>query len=199
MRNFQFLLAQIGPQAARRESLSMLLETSQLPGAGWAVLDQRSWRTGFTSKTGEAARRARRARRFSAIRSFELAAESRWVWVEVMPFATAADAEAVLPRLPTLIVSNPRAKVTVTGERRLGPDEVADMAEYPFVYEQATSGEQGPSASRYAAGTVGHVVFIVATSEYGEGWAWAEVASVAEPLVARIRNVIESSPEAETS
>lgn len=199
MNNFEYLLAQIGPKSARRESLSMLLESSQLPGAGWTVLDQRSWRTGFTSKTGEAARRARRARRFSAIRSFELAAQSRWVWVEVMPFATAVDAEAVLPSLPTLIVNNPRAKVTVTGERRLGPDEVAEMAQYPFVYEQATAGEHGPSASRYAAGTVGHVVFIVATSEYGEGWSWAEVASVAASLVARIRNVMEGSPEVGTA
>jgi len=198
MRNFQYLLAQIGPKAARHESLSMLLEPSQLPGAGWTLLDQRSWRTGFTSKPSEAARRARHARRFSAIRSFELAAASRWVWVEVMPFATAADAEAALPSLPTLFVSNPRAKVTVTGERRLEPDEIAEMADYPFVYEQTTSGEHGPSASRYAAGTVRHVVFIVATSAFGEGWSWTEVASVAASQVAGIRNVIEVSPRAET-
>jgi hypothetical protein len=197
-RNYQYLLAQIGPKAARRESLSMLLEPLQLPGNGWTLLDQRSWRTGYTSKPSEAGRRARRARTFSAVRSFELAAESRWVWIEVMPFAVAADAEAVLSSLPTLFVGNPRAKVTVTGERRLDHAEISEIADYPFVYEQLTSGERGPSASRYAAGTVEHVVFIVATSEYGEGWPWAEVASVAASQVASIRNVMDDSPNVET-
>jgi hypothetical protein len=196
MRNFEYLLAQIGPKAARRESMSMLLEPSQLSPAGWTALDERSWRTGFTSKPSEAARRARRARTFSAIRSFELAAESRWLWIEVMPFAASADAEAVLPSLPTLFVSNPRAKVTVTSERRLQPDEIPEMAGNPFVYEQVTSGEHGPSAARYAAGAVGHVVFIVATSESGDGWSWAEVASVAASQVTKIRNVMEARPGA---
>lgn len=198
MRNFQYLLAQIGPRAARRDSLAMLLEAAQLPGTGWTVLDERSWRTGFMSKPTEAARRARRARTFSAIRSFELGTESRWVWIEVMPFAAPADAEAVLPSLPALFVSNPRAKVTVTGERRLEPDEIAEMADYPFVYEQATTGEHGPSAARYAAGTVEHVVFVVATSGYGEGWSWAEVASVAASQADRIKNVIAASLDADT-
>ena len=152
------------------------------------------------SKPSAAARRARRARTFSAIRSFELAEQSRWVWVEVIPFGLPADAVAALPTLPTLFVRNPRAKVTLTGERQIEVGEIAEMAEFPFVYEQATTGEHGPSAARYAAGTVGHVVFIVATSAYAaDAWSWLEVASVAAAQATRVRNVLEAALDAEGS
>jgi hypothetical protein len=180
------------PGDGKRASLAMLLKPDELPGAGWKKLDQRAWRTGFFPNPSEAARRARDVESVSAIRSFEQA-NSRWVWIEVIPFVSAPDAESMLPTLPALFVSNPRAKVTVTTERRLDPHEAPDVASYPFVYEQSTVGQRGAGVSRYVAGTVGHIVFIVAFSALSADVSWADVAAVAAAQTSKISKAAESS------
>jgi hypothetical protein len=173
------------PGEGKRSSLAMLLKPDELPGAGWKKLDQRAWRTGFFPNPSDAARRARDVESVSAIRSFQQA-DFRWVWIEVIPLVSASDAESMLPSLPALFVSNPRAKVTVTTERRLEPNEIPDAAAYPFVYEQLTVGERGAGVARYVAGTVGHIVFIVAFSALSADVPWADVAAVAAAQTSKI-------------
>ena len=114
-----------------------------------------------------------------------------------IPLVSAEDARSMLPDLETLLLSNPRAKVAVTGARRIEPQEASEVADYPFVYEQSTIGEHGPSAARYVAGTVDQVVFVVACAEFGKGWQWNEVASVAGSQAQKVRRVLGSESQSE--
>jgi hypothetical protein len=185
--NLQYLIAQFGPTAARRLSQAMLLEPAELAGSGWVALDQKIWRTGTGNRTSDAGRRAHRAQTFTAMRSFRQATPSRWLWVEVVPYVSAQDALSVLPTLPARFVPNPKAEVTVVSEQFVEPSAAPEVAAFPFIYEQLTTGRHGPSAARYVAGHVEQVVFVVACSALDAAWPWSDVAAVAFSQESRIR------------
>ena len=195
MNRFVFALAQFGPQSLKRTSLAMLLDDEDLPGDGWKVLGQGSWRTGFAARPSDAARRARHARTFTAIRNFHQSGASRWCWIEVIPFVSQSDAEAVLADLPSIFVRNPGIKGTITQERRVSPHDAPEAAAYPFVYEYAVISKYGESFPRMIGGVVDRILFLVSTSEYGAGlagWSWQEVVDVASLQSVKIERQLRS-------
>jgi hypothetical protein len=188
MNNFQVLLAQIGSSTARARPRAMLLQQEDLVGNGWKVLNERSWRTGaWGISPTEAGRRARKQGLFSAARSFEQVPSLRWLSVEVIQFASVQDAELTVPEFQRRFVPNPKARVTVTAERKIEGYEVPGVPD-PWIYEQSTIGAKGPGMARYVAANVDHVVFFAVCAGYGDCWPWDEVVSFAALQGRKIRS-----------
>lgn len=190
MNLFLYGIAQLGRRTERTSALSMLAEPIDLPGSNWKTLGDRSRRVGF-ERIGVSAeyKRSRRAGLFTASRYFEQVGASRYCWVQVIPFASAADADVVIPKLEQALVRDPRTETSGTG-RRIDPRDAPEVAEYPFIIEHSVVQKQGISIPRMVAGNVEHVVFVVSCSEFGEGWAWSEIAPVAAAEASKIRNAL---------
>jgi hypothetical protein len=185
MNRLRFGIAQIGTKREAGRSLAMLLGVVDLAGSGWEMLEELTWRTGAIGSPTEGARRAGRAGSVTAWRSFEQA-PSRWLWAEIIPYTSSGDAESAIPHLRPSFLPNPQTEVTVTAERTIGDQVVAGVTA-PLVFEQTTAGSQGPSASRYVAGTVDRVVLIVACSGYADAWSWSDVVALAASQADKIR------------
>jgi hypothetical protein len=189
MNRLQFAIGQFGKRSVRMSSLAMLLDESELPDADWTLLHERSWRTGAGGMKSEEVRAAHRIGTFTAIRLFEHVFRNRWVWIEVMPFASAQDAQSAVPKIRTGLVSNPNATVTVIEERTIEDQEVPGLA-HPLVFEQVTTGRNGRGAARYIGGHVDRVLFLVSTSASEAGWPWNEVTSLASLQCLKIQNAL---------
>lgn len=184
-RRLQFAAAQIGRKPDKARVLAMLVEPHDLPGERWAVLDQRTWRTGQTPNPSEAAMRARNAGSITAWRSFEQKGASRWLWAQVTPTVSDEDARAFIVDLPSRFLKNLHAKVVVTSEHDVEDVEIPG-ADDVWCYEQATTGKLGDSIAMYAAGRVGTLVFALSASSPAGGWDWQAVTPVAAKQADRL-------------
>lgn len=184
-RRLKFAAAQIGGKPGKEQVLSLLIEPPELPGAGWFVIDERTWRTGQTDNPSAAATRARNAGSISAWRSFEQKSHSRWLWVQITPTVSEADAQQLVRDMPNRFLKNSRAEVVVKAERTV-KDRAIPGAQNVWCYEQDTTSKKGDSVAKYVAGTVGVVVFVLAASVMTDGWAWDEVIGVAATQARRL-------------
>src|ERR1039457_1852787 len=106
----RFAVAQLGRRAGARDALACLLGVEDLRGAGWRVLDERTWRTGVAEHAAPWGGQARAAGSVTAWRSFQDAAGRRWVWVQVMPLVSAQDALDALGGIGCWGTRVPRSK-----------------------------------------------------------------------------------------
>ena len=178
-------MAQLGHADAKKRSSDMVLEVAQLPGDRWIVLDQRSWRTGVSGIQTEEVIRAREAGSWSWLRSFQQSEPERWLWLQVVPFASSADAHAAIASVRSALLPNPRAKVSVEREGVLDGSTVG--LPHPWVFEQQTKGPSGVSNALYVADTEETVLYVVACSSLDGGWEWPEVGDLAALQSERIR------------
>lgn len=74
----------------------MLLTAADLPSGPWRQLDQRTWRTGAGDPSTGRARRAGEIGSVTAWRSFRHADRDGWLWEQVSPLASPADAGVAL-------------------------------------------------------------------------------------------------------
>jgi hypothetical protein len=105
----------LGPKPGADRSLKILPSTADMPGDGWRLLDERTFRTGRMGRATEYGKRARKLGSLTAIRSFEQKA-NRWLWAEVIPLANEEDAAAALNE--ARIVRNPGVTVTYEPHHR---------------------------------------------------------------------------------
>ena len=89
-------MAQLGGRRGGGQALTHLVEPADLPGEGWTVMDQRTWRTGVLPTT-DWQRQARIAGCIPAWRLFEQTGAKRWPWIQAAPVADAASALSQLP------------------------------------------------------------------------------------------------------
>jgi hypothetical protein len=177
MRNFQFRLAQVAFPKIKREALAAVIDAHELPGAGWTVMDARSWRTGALGAPTEESKRARLAGSITAIKSFEQSRSSRWTFVEVIPFASADDAETMLPKLKDGFLANPRAEVSVTQEGWVeGVELPPDL--FALAYEQLTIGNGRPGSTKYLFARASNTALVVCCSAFDDSWTWEEVGAI---------------------
>jgi hypothetical protein len=189
----EYLIGQFGPRAARRFALAMALEEGELPGDDWTKQGESCFRTGsfrIGTRPSEEAGRAYGAKTFTAWRSFQRSGTSQTLSVQVIPYASAGDAESTAPKLRATWELNGRKIIALLSERQLDPNEIPEAAEYSFLYEQSILGKEGKIISRYIGGTVDNVVFLVAGSEPDGGWRWSDVTSVAAKQALKIREVL---------
>jgi hypothetical protein len=180
MNRLQYAFAQIGNKSAKRWSESVLLDSDELPGGGWTLKVQRTWRNGVLlgRRSSQIGRRAYHAGTFIAIRSFEQEFPSRWLMIEVVPAASAVDAEMVLPELQEFIAPSLGSALTIS-EYQVRDVEVPGIIN-PWTYEAITAGIHGPNYFRYIAGRVRNVVFLVGCAGHGDLWSWLELAEIAK-------------------
>jgi hypothetical protein len=150
------------------------------------MLDERTFRTGSIGGSSAAARAAGREGSVTAWRSFEQSAESRWAWVEVIPYRSIDEAVGAVPNLSKSFVTNNLSQVKVVGERSVEGMEVPNLTNV-WAFEQSTYGKMGESKTRYLAGNVDQVLILVSCSGYSDGWPWDEVRTLTSNVGLKIR------------
>jgi hypothetical protein len=158
------------------EALVRMLTAEEMPTAGWRVMDERTWRTGI-APLSDTARRAREVGSITAWRSYEDSAGASWVWLQVVPMASPADAREALLGLKDKMLANPRAKGEVVSEQDV------ELAPFPgaqtvWAHEYHTTGRAGDGVARILAGAVGQDILVVSVSGSPE-WDWAATSELA--------------------
>lgn len=176
-------MAQLGPKPGARRALARVVTVNDLPGDGWRMQDERTWRTGASRPATEWGQRARAAGSVTAWRSFALVAR-RWCWVQVVPLASELDAVEALDGVEDRLLNNLRGKVTVSREHdvQIEPFPGADRV---WAHEQHTDGPTGAGVARMLAATTGPYVVVVAGSGSPE-WDWYEVSELGRRQAARL-------------
>lgn len=176
-------MAQLAPKPGAGRALERVVTVHDLPGDGWRVMDERTWRTGVSGPATEWGRRARAAGSVTAWRSFELAAQ-RWCWVQVAPLASESDALAAIEGVGDRKVGNLRRKVTLRHEQdvQIAPFPGAGLV---WGHEQHTSGAAGPGVAKMLAAAVGTYLIVTCASGSPE-WEWDTVSGLARRQAAML-------------
>ena len=177
-----------GGKQARRRSFSLLLETRELPGDEWRMLGERSWRTGVGFRT-EAARRARQARTITVVRYFKCPARSRWLWVEVIPYANTGDAQTAVSHFESMLSPNPYSVAKATIEHRVEGVDIPEISE-PWLYEQAGSRKKLKASSLLIGGNIEQIAFVVCASGPDRAWAWEDVVPIATAQSLKLKRAL---------
>lgn len=183
----RWALAGLGAKPNAKESLSKLIGAEDLPGDGWRVTDERTWKTGHVEPTAQWSAAARDQGSITAWRSFEQPATGRWIWAEVVPLASSSDAQEAFTTLPTLLLKNTRAEVTVVAENALPLPEISS-ATVGWAHTQETDGRRGPGDAFYLAASVDGVIAITAASGLRGAWTFADVIAVMTEQCRRLAN-----------
>jgi hypothetical protein len=189
MNRFQFALAQIGRKEERVRSLGMLLGPTDLPGKGWVLQTERSWRTGASGHATDEYRRAHRLGLYSAVRTFKQGDTSRSLLMQLMPFESQDDAASSMSQIPNRLSPNPKARVQVMQEQAVEYLDVPGVG-HVWAFEQRVLGQMGPSATRYISGNVDNVVLLLQCTALGDGWPWADVMEIAGSQAGKIVRVL---------
>ena len=177
LRRLGFVAAQMSAGPGARRALARVVTAGDLPGGGWSVLDERTWRTGMSGPATGWGRRARAEGSVTAWRSFKAAPAKRWCWVQVVPLVSEADALSALDEVGDRGIRNLRARVTVVREHD------ADIGAFPGAgkvraHEQHTTGPDGEGAALMLAAACGRYMIVVSGSGAPE-WTWDEMVPVA--------------------
>lgn len=187
MNTLKVLISQWGNWSQRQESKAMLLEPSELPGDGWKVSGGRSWRPGFDDYRDERSQRARLTGEYISLRYFEQPKNLRWLWTQVLPFASEEDAIDALPHLPGRM--NRNSERAFAESKIIGDLRVADVA-HSIVFEESSTGLAGPGVGKYVCGNVNHIVFVVGCAMLGDEWPWSDVIVLAELQARKVESCL---------
>jgi len=167
----------------------MTLEPEELPGGNWLMTAERSWRSGYIVPVwnSEVARRTRAAGGFATWREFRQSTSAHGLWAQISPYGLASDAGVAVPRLLSMSYKNPNFEGKETEAKSVNIS--IRGVEHTYAEERNSIGSsKGPSNTKYVVASVLHVVFLLACYEYGSGWPWSEVISIAERQAAKIRS-----------
>jgi hypothetical protein len=177
LKRLGFVAAQLMQKPGARQVLARVVTVDDLPGGGWSVIDERTWRTGVSAPATGWGKRARAAGSVTAWRSFEAVAARQWCWVQVMPLVSELDALSALEGIGDRLLRNLRAEVALLREHDV------DIEAFPgagrvWAHEQHTIGPDGEGVARMLAATCGACVIVLSASGSPE-WAWDSVVSIA--------------------
>lgn len=183
-RRLGFVAAQLAPKPGAREVLARVVTVDDLPGSGWSVMDQRTWRTGVTGSPTEWGQRARSAGSVTGWRSFQAEDGGLGCWVQVVPLVSEPDALAALEGVLDRALRNLRSEVTVVREQDV------DLEAFPgagrvWAHEQHTSGPRGEGVTKMLAAASGTYLIVVCASG-SPAWAWESVVAVARRQAERL-------------
>ena len=171
-----FVAAQLTSKPGAREALARTVTTGDLPGDGWSVIDERTWRTGVTGPATEWGRRARKADCVTAWRSFKTARAGRWCWVQAVPLVSEADALSALEGTGDRLLRNLRAQVAVMREYDVAIDPFPGAGKV-WAHEQRTAGPEGEGTALMLAAACG-TSLIVVSGAGSPDWTWPEMIEV---------------------
>jgi hypothetical protein len=189
-----------GRWSRRINSTSMLLQTGDLPGMGWRVCSDRTWRVGTTpgppleseemyqvrlSNENERAVRARAAGGFIALRSFKLAKTPKSLMSQIFPYSSTDDAEAATSDRFAVIRDRKIDGIVVSEERTIDGEVIGGNR--TIYFERFHTHDGDPCVARSIIGSVDRVGFIITGSERPDGWTWIELTAVAHEQAKRIQ------------
>ena len=149
------------------------------------MIDERAWRTGRVGDEAEWSRRARDAGLLTAWRSFEQDAAGRWLWVQVSPFVSEADAASALQAIPERFLRNLRAEVRVTAGTDVEPLTLRGQS-VGWAHEQRTEGRRGKGIVLYSAFVVDSTLAALAASGFTDSWSWSDLVDLAQTQADRV-------------
>jgi hypothetical protein len=180
-----------GPDASTEErtawSFSLLLTADDLPGDGWEVVEERSWPTGQSDATRAESRRAAASGGMTAWRKLAGPGQDEG-WVEVVPYASPADALVARRRIATYFVGVVPAGESVV-EERVVDREVAGLVD-PWILDKTTSGPAGHRRARTVAGALGSMLVLTCLAGPADRWTWDDVVSLATRQVDRVSRAV---------
>ena len=161
------------------------MDVGDLPGQGWTVVEERTWPTGQLDAASQKSRRARNAGGITVWRSLDQAETSRSFWTEVVPYASAADAELSLQQVPRFFVGEAGPDETIVSEQVITGQVVPGVTN-TWLFEKAATGPVGDRVARFVAGIVEHILFIDSCSGQVESWTWADLIGLAAVHAERV-------------
>jgi hypothetical protein len=169
----------------------MLLKEADLPtDRNWKAVFESSHRTGAgTLHTSDPIRRAREARSAAADRRFVDPGRMRWVLSSVSGFANEEDAASQKDLLLGNVVRKPFSQYSIVESRVLSEHEIGTVSA-PLVYEELLTGPNGPETTQLVAGTIEHVLFLIACTAKDDAWDWLAVNTLVGAQVDRIRSAL---------
>jgi hypothetical protein len=184
LRRLQFVAAQLGPKAGKKDVLARLLVAADLPHGPWQTLDQRTWRTGTIGSPTPWGDRAGQAGSVTAWRSFRDAEARRWAWIQIAPLASESDAESALSGLGDRGLTNLGSRVRLVSQAdvSLPPFEGASAV---WACEQRTEGNGGDGLILMLAGAVGRWLAVICLSG-SPAWDWPSAAALGARQAGRL-------------
>ncbi len=179
-----------GDPGRTARSFAALLAPADLPASGWEVVEERSWPTGLLDPASDKSKRALDGGGVTAWRKFGREGSGDSAWVEVVPYATDADAAVSLQQVPRFFVGVVAPGEAVVEERAVGDHRMPDVPE-TWVYEKWTTSAGGEVRARFVAGAVGRALFLVCLAGPAEYWAWAEVRRLASGQAERLARALD--------
>lgn len=176
------------PSSPERDRLvAMLLETTDLPGHGWKLLNQIAYKTGGRRPQTPEGRRARNNGSITVKRSFRNEAVNRWLSLFIVPFASEADAIAYVPNAVARMTRIYSSKVVASHKHAGIEASKVDgplIADFPtamlWEMRRATVGE------RYVVGAIENMMVFVHAQAPDDMPPWDELTAVAELQVAKL-------------
>ena len=151
-----------GSSPEKRDALARLLTPADLPGSGWRKMSEKTWRTGAKGEQTDWAARAADAGSLTAFRSLQNRGVRQWVWSQMTPLVSVADAHAEFARIRERGVRNSGA-VRVREEKEVAVDLFAGATRI-WAHEQSTVGMIGPGSNKLIAAVVASTVIVVCSS-----------------------------------
>jgi hypothetical protein len=162
----------------RSGSFGVLLDVTDLPGDGWRLQDERTWRTGVSEPGVERSVRAQEAGCITAWRSFDRKHSGRSFWTEVIPFVSSFDAQVASEELPDGLLSDLRRSSRTTSDRTVEGMEIPGVEE-PWAYEVAAERRRGTAVTRLVGGRVDRNVVALAGAGRVDAWPWPDLVGLA--------------------
>jgi hypothetical protein len=148
-------------------------------------LDHRTWKTGTIDREPDWAARAREIRSVTAWCSFENHDATRWLWFQVTPLASTADAAVAFVGVLDRGIRNAQADVQVDATRAASGLAIRG-ADESVARQQDTSGLRGSGTAVSVAVRVGDTIAVIAFSGARDSWPMDEITAVVESHCARI-------------
>lgn len=190
-----YVFAQFGKRSERKRSLSILMNQAELPGQGWRVVDERTWRSGSIGPRSDAAVRSLKAGGVIAWRSFGQKEPPRGVWIQVGPYGTVEDAESAVPELFSRSIKSSRFEGRVSEEKSIVDISIPGVAHAAFIEQSIEGTSVGPRNSKYVVGSVSQYVFGIGCTGRADGWPWAEVLVLASLQADKVANYLRGTDE----
>ncbi|HEY2508733.1 MAG TPA: hypothetical protein VGI58_19625 [Streptosporangiaceae bacterium] len=180
----QFVKAQLKPKPGAKHVVARLLGPQDLPGEGWRVADERTWRTGEVGPGTPYGERAREIGSVTAWRSFRNRSAGRWAWIQIAQLGSPGDAEAALDGIWERGLTNLAAPVRLVSDTEIATGLVAG-ATAVRAREQHTEGRPGGGVVLMLAAAAED--WLIALSLSGSpGWDWPTASSLAAAQASRL-------------
>ncbi|HEV3361835.1 MAG TPA: hypothetical protein VG247_33910 [Pseudonocardiaceae bacterium] len=176
-------IANLWSSPARRDALARLLTSADLPGSGWRKMSEKTWPTGAKGPATEWSERARAAGSLTAFRSLQNRGVRQWIWTQMTPLVSMADAHAELERMRERGLRTQGA-VRVHSEKDVAVDLFAGSTRI-WAHEQRVTGLFGNGTNKLLAAVVGTSVIVVSSSGT-EVITWSAMAGLAVKLGQRV-------------